>query len=85
MRLGWDGMVKIGVPVPLDVELPPAAWTGPGELVADAPALGPEVGRVVNLDRRTVRTHLGHIYDKLGATGHVAAVIEALKRGLIEL
>ena len=47
VRLGWDGMVKIGVPVPLDVELPPAAWTGPGELVADAPALGPEVGRVV--------------------------------------
>jgi len=47
VRLGWDGMVKIGVPVPLDVELPPAAWTGPGELVVDAPALGPEVGRVV--------------------------------------
>jgi DNA-binding NarL/FixJ family response regulator len=44
-----------------------------------------EVGRVVHLDWRTVRTHLGHIYDKLGVTGHVAAVVEALKRGLIEL
>ena len=44
-----------------------------------------EVGRVVNLDRRTVRTHLGHIYEKLGVTGHVAAVVEGLKRGLVEL
>lgn len=44
-----------------------------------------EVGRVVDLDWRTVRTHLGHIYGKLGATGHVAAVVEALKRGLLEL
>ena len=44
-----------------------------------------EVGSVVNLDRRTVRTHLGHIYGKLGVTGHVAAVVEALRRGLVEL
>ena len=44
-----------------------------------------EVGGVVNLDRRTVRTHLGHIYQKLGVTGHVAAVVEALRRGLVEL
>jgi len=44
-----------------------------------------EVGSVVHLDRRTVRTHLGHIYDKLGVTGHVAAVVEALRRGLVEL
>jgi DNA-binding NarL/FixJ family response regulator len=44
-----------------------------------------EVGEVVHLDRRTVRTHLGHIYEKLGVTGHVGAVVEALKRGLIAL
>jgi DNA-binding NarL/FixJ family response regulator len=44
-----------------------------------------EVGSVVHLDRRTVRTHLGHIYEKLGVTGHVAAVVEALKRGLVEI
>src|SRR5207248_545627 len=24
-----------------------------------------EAGRIINLDRRTVRTHLGHIYEKL--------------------
>jgi DNA-binding NarL/FixJ family response regulator len=44
-----------------------------------------EVGGVVHLDWRTVRTHLGHIYAKLGVTGHVPAVVEALRRGLIEL
>ena len=44
-----------------------------------------EVGRVVGLDRRTVRTHLGHIYAKLGVRSHVEAVIVALKLGLVEL
>ena len=44
-----------------------------------------EVGGVVHLDRRTVRTHLGHIYEKLGVVGHVQAVTEALRRGLINL
>ncbi len=47
VRLGFGGIVKIGVPLPLDVTLPPLGQTGPAELVADAPALGPEVGRVV--------------------------------------
>jgi DNA-binding NarL/FixJ family response regulator len=44
-----------------------------------------EAGRVVQLDRRTVRTHLGHIYEKLGVRSHVEAVVKALKLGLIEL
>ncbi len=44
-----------------------------------------EAGRVIGLDRRTVRTHLGHIYGKLGVRSHVEAVIEALKLGIIEL
>jgi len=47
VRLGFDGIVKIGVPLPLDVTLPPFDRTGLAELSADAPALGPEVGRVV--------------------------------------
>src|SRR6202011_2849377 len=46
-RLGFDGIVKIGVPLPLDVTLPPLSETGPAELSADAPTIGPEVGRVV--------------------------------------
>ncbi len=46
-RLGFDGIVKIGVPLPLDVTLPSFDRTGLAELSIDAPALGPEVGRVV--------------------------------------
>jgi hypothetical protein len=46
-RLGFGGIVKIGVPLPLDVTLPPLSETGSAELSVDAPALGPEVGRVV--------------------------------------
>jgi DNA-binding NarL/FixJ family response regulator len=44
-----------------------------------------EAGRIVQIDRRTVRTHLGHIYEKLGVRSHVEAVVRALKLGIIEL
>jgi DNA-binding NarL/FixJ family response regulator len=44
-----------------------------------------EVGRVMNLERRTVRTHLGHIYRKMGVNTHVEAVVLALKSGLFQL
>jgi DNA-binding NarL/FixJ family response regulator len=44
-----------------------------------------EVGHVVHLDRRTIRTQLGHIYGKLGVRSHVEAVVKALKLGLLEL
>ncbi|MBS2025443.1 MAG: response regulator transcription factor [Deltaproteobacteria bacterium] len=44
-----------------------------------------EVGRIVSLDRRTVRTHLGHIYAKLGVRSHVEAVAGARKLGLLHL
>jgi DNA-binding NarL/FixJ family response regulator len=43
-----------------------------------------EVGRVMELERRTVRTHLGHVYTKLGVNSHVDAVVIALKAGLVE-
>ena len=44
-----------------------------------------EVGQVVHLDRRTIRTQLGHIYGKLGVRSHVEAVVKALQLGLLEL
>jgi DNA-binding NarL/FixJ family response regulator len=44
-----------------------------------------EVGHVMNLERRTVRTHLSHIYKKMGVNTHVDAVVAALKSGLFKL
>lgn len=44
-----------------------------------------EVGGVMSIERRTVRTHLSHIYEKLGVSSHVSAVVAGLKRGLIDL
>jgi len=44
-----------------------------------------EVGQVMEIERRRVRTHLTHIYEKLEVSSHVAAVVEGLRRGLIEL
>lgn len=47
VRVGFDGLVKIGVPVPLEIVLPPLPLTGRALLIVDAPALGPAVGPVV--------------------------------------
>lgn len=44
-----------------------------------------EVGSVMSLERRTVRTHLAHIYRKMGVNSHVEAVVAALKAGMVEL
>ncbi len=44
-----------------------------------------EAGRVLDLERRTVRTHLSHIYRKLGTSSRSEAVVIALRKGLITL
>ncbi len=44
-----------------------------------------EVGKMLSIERRTVRTHLGHIYRKMGVSTHVDAVVAALKAGIVEL
>jgi DNA-binding NarL/FixJ family response regulator len=44
-----------------------------------------EVGQVMTLERRTVRTHLSHIYKKMGVSSHVDAVVLALRAGVVEL
>ncbi len=43
-----------------------------------------EVGRALQIERRTVRTHLLHIYEKMGVHSHVEAVVKALQAGLVE-
>ena len=44
----------------------------------------PEIGHRLMISTATVKTHLHHIYEKLGAHERAAAVREAMRRGLIE-
>ena len=44
-----------------------------------------EVGNVMSIERRTVRTHLGHIYRKMGVNSHVEAVVLAIRAGIVEI
>jgi two-component system, NarL family, nitrate/nitrite response regulator NarL len=41
------------------------------------------VGRELSLSSSTVKTHLAHIYEKLGVSGAPAAVCEAMRRGIL--
>jgi two-component system nitrate/nitrite response regulator NarL len=44
----------------------------------------PEIANELYLGLTTVKTHLQHLYEKLGVSGQAAAVATALRRGLIE-
>jgi two-component system nitrate/nitrite response regulator NarL len=44
----------------------------------------PEIGRRLYLSTTTVKTHLQHLYEKLGVSDRAAAVAEAMRRGLLE-
>jgi two-component system, NarL family, nitrate/nitrite response regulator NarL len=44
----------------------------------------PEIGRALHLSTATVKTHLQHVYEKLGVSERAAAVAEAMRRGLLE-
>lgn len=54
------------------------------ELIADG-ASNREVGQALYISEATVKTHLVHIYDKLGVDSRTAAVTAALRAGLIRL
>ena len=43
-----------------------------------------EIGERLGIERSTVKTHLGHISERLGVSGRALAVAEAVRRGLIE-
>ena len=43
-----------------------------------------EVGRRLEVSTATVKTHLHHLYKKLGVGGRAAAVAEAMRRGLVD-
>ncbi len=44
----------------------------------------PEIAERLTLSPTTVRTHLQHLYEKLGVSDRAAAVAEAMRRGLLE-
>lgn len=43
-----------------------------------------EIGRRIHLSQATVKAHLRHAFDKLGARDRASAVAEAIRRGLID-
>ena len=53
------------------------------KLVADG-LTAPEIGRRIHVSTATVKTHLQHLYEKLGVGERAAAVAEAMRRGLVE-
>ena len=44
----------------------------------------PEIARRLYLSPATVKTHLQHLYEKLGVSDRAAAIAEAMRRGLLE-
>lgn len=44
-----------------------------------------EIASALGISERTVKTHLGHLFDKLGVTSRTEAVKVASRRGLVRL
>jgi two-component system nitrate/nitrite response regulator NarL len=44
----------------------------------------PEIARELHLAATTVKTHVGHVYEKLEVSERAAAVAQAMRRGLLE-
>ena len=53
------------------------------KLVADG-LTAPRIGRSLHLSTATIKSHLQHVYEKLGVGERAAAVAEAMRRGLLE-
>ncbi|HWK29995.1 MAG TPA: response regulator transcription factor [Solirubrobacter sp.] len=44
----------------------------------------PAIGQRLFVSSATVKTHIGHLYEKLGVSDRAACVAEAMRRGMIE-
>jgi two-component system NarL family response regulator len=53
-------------------------------LMADGKA-NKEIATALSISERTVKTHLGHLFEKLGVTSRTEAVKVATRRGLVRL
>ena len=51
--------------------------------ISDGKSL-PQIASELYLGVTTVKTHVQHLYEKLGVSDRAAAVAEAMRRGLIE-
>lgn len=49
-----------------------------------AGATAPEIGRKLHLSAGTVKTHMQHLYEKLGVSDRAAAVAVAMRQGILE-
>jgi two-component system NarL family response regulator len=54
------------------------------QLMADGRA-NKEIATTLGISERTVKTHSGHLFDKLGVTSRTEAVRVATRRGLVRL
>jgi len=45
---------------------------------------GPSIASALHVSLSTVRTHVAHLYEKLGVTDRAAAVAEGMRRGLLD-
>jgi two-component system nitrate/nitrite response regulator NarL len=52
-------------------------------LISDGKSL-PEIATALYIGLTTVKTHVQHLYEKLGVSDRAAAVASAMRRGLIE-
>ena len=52
-------------------------------LIADGLS-APEIGERLFVSASTVKTHMGHLYEKLDVSDRAACVAEAMRRGLLE-
>ena len=52
-------------------------------MIADGKSL-PQIAKELYLGLTTVKTHVQHLYEKLGVSDRAAAVASAMRRGLIE-
>ena len=53
-------------------------------LLADGKA-NKEIANELDISERTVKTHLGHLFEKLGVTSRTEAIKVASRRGLVRL
>ena len=54
------------------------------QLMADGKA-NKEIATALGISERTVKTHLGHLFEKLGVTSRTEAIGVATRRGLVRL